>query len=62
MPSERLIDKNIILMKRVQKSILGLQLIKLESKVYPHMDHMGAAISSFEDAIKALFGNTEMEK
>lgn len=39
-----------------RESIQKLKSIELAYKIYPNLDHMGAAVPSFEDAIEVLFG------
>lgn len=42
-------------------SLSKLPFLKLKTKVHPQLDHMGAAIPAFEDALKVLYGSKDLE-
>lgn len=44
-----------------RESIQKIQSIELVYKIYPNLDHMGAASPLFEDAMKALFGKVPVK-
>lgn len=53
--AEELKFGNEVYFQSFENSTLSLPIIKLQSKIYPRLDHLSAAIPSFEDAIKDLF-------
>lgn len=44
-----------------ERSLLKFPSLRLKTIIYPHLDHMGAAIPAFEDAAEFLYGNGDVK-